>query len=356
MTWRECFLKNFRFETTGEIPKPMLFQRFEEETIKRWQREGLPKDIHSAQHFGFHRVELVPLNIAPMPPYEKEQKEGEIEEWRVGVERELTESVGQRLDDLERRFPIQSERDWAEFQKLLNPNSPARYPQFWDDYKYSVRERDYPLGLSLGSPFGWLMEWMGTTALSRWMRDNPSFVGGVAEYLAEFLIQATQRAAEELEIDFAIVQETAAYRGLTALSLETVRPLMLKPYQRITEYLRSHQIEFILVEAGGNVNDLVPLWVDAGFNGLYPLEIAAGMNPIQLRQRYGKELILIGGIDQNALIWGKRHIEDEVRGKVSVLWDESGYIPAPDRAISSEVSLENYEHYLELPGQISTSA
>ncbi|MBI1927193.1 hypothetical protein HYR99_23490 [Candidatus Poribacteria bacterium] len=354
MTWRDRFLKICRFEPNGEIPLPMLFQRFERETIKRWQREKLPKDIHLAQHFGFHRVELVPLNIAPLPPYEREQREEEIEEWRVGLERGLTESVGQKIDDLERRFPIHTERDWERFQKLLNPASPARYPRFWDDYKRRVKGRDYPLGLSLGSPFGWLMDWMGTTELSRWVRDNPAFVGGVADYLADFLIQAAQRAVEELDIDFAIVQETAAYRGLNVLSLDAVHRLMLKPYQRLTEYLRSHHIEFILVEAGGNVNDIIPLWVAAGFNGVYPLEVAAGMNPTKLRRQYGKGLTLIGGVDQNALVWGKRHIEEEVMGKASVLWKEGGYIPAPDGAISAEVSLENYEYYLELLGRVAS--
>lgn len=357
MTWREQFLKIFRFEPfepNGDIPLPMLFQRFERETIKRWQREGLPKDIHLAQHFGFHRVDLVPLNIAPMPSYERAQKE-EIEEWRLGMERDLTEIVGQKVDDLERRFPIQSKGDWTRFQKLLNPNSPARYPRFWDDYKRRVsisKGRDYPLGISLGSPFGWLMEWIGTVELSQLIRDNLSFVPGVAEYLADFLIQTTHRAVEELEIDFAIIHETATYRGMSILPLETIRSLMLKPYQRIAEYLRAHKIDLIFVEAQGNVNDLVSLWLEAGFNGVCPLEFAAGMNPVKLRQQYGKDLILIGGVDQNALVWGKRHIEDEVMGKVSLLWKQGGYLPAPDQAVSSEVALENYEYYLKLLDRI----
>jgi uroporphyrinogen decarboxylase len=351
MTWRQQFLKILRFEPTGEIPLPTLFQRFERETIKRWQREGLPKDIHLAQHFGFHRVDLVPLNISPIPPYERVQKE-EVEEWRVGVERELTDIVGQKVDDLERRFPVQNERDWERFKKLLNPASPARYPRFWDDYKRRVKDRDYPLGLSLGSPFGWLMEWVGTVELSQLIRDNLSFVQGIAEYLADFLIQTTHRAVEELEIDFAMAHETAAYRGMNTLSLETVRRLMLKPYQQISEHIRAHKIESIFVEAQGNVNKLIPLWMEAGFNGVCPLEFASGMNPVKLRRQYGKELILIGGIDQNALAWGKRHIEDEVMGKIAILWNKGGYLPAPDRSISSEVALENYEYYLELLGKI----
>ena len=47
--------------------------------------------------------------------------------------------------------------DWEqEFKPRLDPTSPGRYPPWWADYVHTVQERDYPLGISAGSFFGWV--------------------------------------------------------------------------------------------------------------------------------------------------------------------------------------------------------
>ena len=67
MNSRERFLAAMSFQPVDQVPLPCLFQQFEAETIRRWQREGLPRDVHAEQHFGFERMELVPVNLGLLP-------------------------------------------------------------------------------------------------------------------------------------------------------------------------------------------------------------------------------------------------------------------------------------------------
>ena len=72
------------------------------------------------------------------------------------------------------------------------------------------------------------------------------------------------------------------------------------------------------------------------------------MDPVAIRRKYGKDLGLIGAIDKRAMAKGKQAIEEEVMSKVPFLIETGGFIPTCDHAVPPDVSLENYQYYLEL--------
>jgi hypothetical protein len=72
------------------------------------------------------------------------------------------------------------------------------------------------------------------------------------------------------------------------------------------------------------------------------------MNYVELRREFGRDLILIGGIDLDALRRNKTAIYNEIEEKVPVLLAAEGYLPAADGRIREDVSFENYVFYREL--------
>ena len=58
--------------------------------------------------------------------------------------------------------------------------------------------------------------------------------------------------------------------------------------------------------AAGNIEQLIPLWLESRINYVWPLERTAGNDAIALRKKYGKELVLGSTIDKRALIKGKQ--------------------------------------------------
>ena len=86
---------------------------------------------------------------------------------------------------------------------------------------------------------------------------------------------------------------------------------------------------------------LVPDILDAGVDALNPLEVKAGVDPLELKQKYGDRLVLHGGI--NAVLWPeKEKIIEEIRQMVPKLKENGGYIFSSDHSIPNNVSLENF--------------
>jgi uroporphyrinogen decarboxylase len=86
------------------------------------------------------------------------------------------------------------------------------------------------------------------------------------------------------------------------------------------------------------------LWIEAGINGVYPMEVAAGMDVAQLRREYGQHLLMTGGIDKRALARGRDAIDDELAKRMPVA-ESGGYIPHLDHAIPHDVPYEAFVYY-----------
>ena len=90
-----------------------------------------------------------------------------------------------------------------------------------------------------------------------------------------------------------------------------------------------------------------------------PLEVAAGNDAVALRKEYGQDLILGGNIDKRALIKGKDAIKEEVMSKVPFLLGKGGYFPTVDHLVPPDVTLENYQYYVntmrEVAGMVKIS-
>lgn len=343
MNSRERFLAAMQFRTPDAVPMPCLFQRFEAETIRRWNREGLPRDIRPVEYFGFERCEYAPVSLGLFPAGEQADA-AEAREWEMGDRQHEDEAVA-RSDEVKVVYPLRQREQWVSFTRRLNADSPGRYPRFWADWARRRRERDYPLGICLDGPFSSLRGWMGARALGRAWREDRVWVEEMVSYLGDFAVAAAGRAAKDLRPDFAVVRELSAYRFPSVAPAEGVSELLSPWYRRLADFLAAEGVEVRVVEAPGNVADLIPLWVGSGFNGLCFAEVAAGLDVRSLRARYGNGLALIGNLDEGALAGARRDVADELLSKGGLV-SAGGYIPTPDRPVSSEVAFEDYEHYL----------
>jgi len=67
----------------------------------------------------------------------------------------------------------------------------------------------------------------------------------------------------------------------------------------------------------------------------------------KVREEY-PDLVIWGGIDKLALFHDERTIRREIMERVPPLLESGGYMPALDHVVPPEVSLENYETFLEI--------
>jgi uroporphyrinogen decarboxylase len=183
--------------------------------------------------------------------------------------------------------------------------------------------------------------------------DEPKLIEGMMDQVLYLDMAVAKRATEHLRIDAVRFWEDMAYKSGPLISPEMFKKFMIPRYKQITDFLRAKGIDVLYVESDGNVNELIPVWLDeCGVNLHNPLEVAAGMDGVALRKKYGKDLILCGNIDKRVFAKGKEAIRDEVMSKVPFLLETGGYFPCIDHAIPPNISFEDFRYFIDLLREI----
>jgi len=366
MTHRECLQKVLAGQPTDWVPSYEL--GCWGHTVERWWNEGMPRDrsrvgtmdmFEGEDLFGLDRRAFARLSIGMVPDFGYEVLE-ETERYVVArhgngvVTRALKEGTvrGTRMSmDTYLEFPVKDKATWDDVKRRYDPAAPVRYPFWWDEQARLWRDRDYPVVLLGNGAFGLysqLRSWVGTENISYLFYDNPALVEEMVEFNTEFLLALVERALRDVEFDYFNFFEDCAGKGGPLFGPELFRKFFMKPYRRIIDRFRQAGIQSIWVDSDGDIEALIPLWMEAGVNCFWPLEQASGMDPIRLRKKFGKGLILAGGLDKREIAKGKNAIERELRSKIPALLDQGGYIPHIDHAIDPDISYPNFLYYMEL--------
>ena len=352
MTERDRWVRAMHYQSVDHVPDEEF--GYWAETLTTWHDQGLPNHIvtdpMADRYFGFNRRDHVPLNLGLLPNFKYEIVE-EKEDHRIIVDEAgvtcLIRTDGSSSIPKYLKFPIETRADWDRFKERLDPNDPVRYPENWEALKQEWSVRDYPLGVSVGSLFGWLRNWMSFEHVTVTCIDDPAWIHEMMEYLTEFILAVIDRAVREVDLDFADFWEDMAFNMGPMISPAMFKDFMVPRYQRITSFLKEHGVDVVYVDCDGKIDELVALWMDGGVNCMFPLEIQSGSDPYPYREKYGERLLLLGGVDKTRLIAGKDEIRKEI-DRIAPLVQAGGYIPHADHRCPPDVTLENYRFYLDL--------
>ena len=169
----------------------------------------------------------------------------------------------------------------------------------------------------------------------------------MVETVADCVIGTLTRAIEAgARFDACGMWEDMCYSGGPLLSPQHFRQYLVPHYRRITDLLRRNGCDVVWVDCDGKIDDLIPLWLGAGVNCMFPIEIGTwGADAVRYRREYGRELLMMGGFDKHILAGTPEQIEAEVN-RLAPLVEEGGYIGFADHRVPPDVPLANYMHYL----------
>jgi uroporphyrinogen decarboxylase len=111
-----------------------------------------------------------------------------------------------------------------------------------------------------------------------------------------------------------------------------------------TEYKKTNPNIKLAWHSCGAVKQLIPDFIDVGLDILNPIQpLAKGMEPQQLKDEFGKDLIFFGGICVQDLLPNgtPEEITTEVNRRAEILGEDGGYIIAPAHNIQEDTSIEN---------------
>ncbi|MGQ9683917.1 MAG: uroporphyrinogen decarboxylase family protein, partial [Anaerolineae bacterium] len=146
-------------------------------------------------------------------------------------------------------------------------------------------------------------------------------------------------------LDFVQIWEDMAYKAGPMISPRLLREYMLPAYAELVQLFRQSGVRLIMVDSDGQANSLVPIWREAGIDGMHPCEMAAGADPILIR-RQNPGCALMGGMDKRLIAAGREGIDAELR-RLQPLLQEGGFIPQLDHFVPPDVAYEDYVYYCE---------
>lgn len=358
MNNRERFIKTLKFQECDH--PPFYPDGIWDTTLKRWIKEGYPEGVSIEEYFGIEPLKFVYAgpNTGPFPPFEEKVIE-ENDEIIIKIDR-----YGRKIRDFKNKttmpewieFPVKTPEDLKRIiDEKFNPDRiEERWSSNWDEKKegWLKDNRDYILFLDGGCYYGHLRNLCGVETASYLFYDAPGLVEELFERIYYFCEEGIKRIKKEgIKVDYLGFGEDIAYKTSTLISPVTFKKFLFPKYKRIVEMAKDAGIELVLYDSDGNLNPFMEMYFEAGIDTFIPCEVAADMDSVNLRKRYGKRIKMVGGIDKRVLARGKEEIKNEVKKKEKII-KEGGYIPRVDHSVSSDISLENYTYYINLLKEI----
>jgi uroporphyrinogen-III decarboxylase len=363
MTGQDRFLGVMDYKPVDRIPN------FEagvwDQTKARWIDEGLNEfDLHwdwftGEEYFAMDAREFINVKTGMMPEFAQEVIEKseryEIKRHANGVvTKALIEgTMGNMRSSMDQyvSFPVSNIDDFHELKKRFDPSLESRYPAQWKEILLPRwKNRRHVLSLPTnGNAMGFYClarQWMGTEGTAFAWSDHPALMHEIMEFGAEFAIEVFKPILEQTDIDYYLIGDDMAMKNGPMMSPEQFKSFIYSHMKKLIDFLKGHGVKYVAVDTDGNCEKLIPILLDAGVDALWPVERAAGMDPLELRRKFGKDLRLWGGVDKMEIAKGKEAIDKHL-GELVPLAEEGGFIPTVDHLVSPDISLENFRYYMK---------
>jgi len=323
------------------------------ETQAQWRQQGWdgrpPQEI-----FGTDRYNDVAANCGPAPPFAHQVIE-EDERTRLYINHEgilMREFKEHRDTSMPQfiKFPVATEQDFKKLaSERLGLKTRLRLTAQWKDR--IAKTKDLPLPRRCwpdrwGGFFGPLRNLMGLEGLCIAFYEQPKLVERMMAQRAEIMIALTGKITEHTPFETFWFWEDMAYNHGSLINPQMFRRFALPHYRRVVDWLRSRGVKYIGLDSDGDISELIPVWLEAGVNFLWPFEVEAGMDVVAVRKKYGHALAMGGGIPKTAVAKGGRAMRRAV-DRVMPLVEDGGYIPELDHGAPPDISWARFREYME---------
>jgi hypothetical protein len=318
----ERFRAVMDFQPVDRLPR-WEWAMWWDETIARWHGEGLSTNLVFSQVFDIARH----FGLDPYQQFWFSTTESTIDATQHHVEG-LVSNMDDYLRIRPRLFPnhdaaIESMRPWAEAQRRGEAVVWATFEGFfW-----------FPRTL------------MGFNKLMLAFYDQPELLHQINADLLSFNLRLFESMTRVCVPTFMTIAEDMSYNNGPMISKKVFDAFVAPYYRQLIPRLLELDIQPI-VDTDGDVTLLVPWLDEVGVSGVLPLERQAGVDGMELRQRYPK-LRMVGHFDKMTMNRGERAMRDEFE-RLTPLMKSGGFIPSVDHQTPPGVSLEQYRCYLRL--------
>jgi len=351
MTSRERVNAAFEGKDQDRVPR---HETFWAETIERWQGEGLEGDTQTVLEMlrgdfcgvGWNWPGIYPEQIVLEEDEETvvtRDGNGRTARWwkhRAGT----PEHIG---------FECNTKEAWeTKFKPMVLERGPqVDVPRLLKEYEQAQQSGRW-LHLTGVEPFEVTRAIIGDEDFAIGIALEPEWIADVSETFTDRILADYQLCLDAgMVFDGLWTYGDMAYNHATFCSPQMYKDIIWPQHKRLVDFAHQNGMKFIY-HTDGDVNGVMDLYLEAGFDALQPLEAKANMDVRKLCPQYGEDLTFFGNIDVMVMATNDRDkIEHELLTKLKAGMQTQRYIYHSDHSVPPTTSLETYQFIIELLDQ-----
>ncbi len=322
MNERERFRRLMRGEPVDR--PPFLEEGVREEVLDRWRTQGMPPGKTHVDLFG-------------LTPHEN-----------VGPDLKFGSGYFGRIVDLSA----------AEYRKAFDI-SPRRFPEDWNETVRRLENRDHIACIWASRGFFQALgvgDWPTLEKALIGTVRAPERIRGRLEQYGEFCSRMLEMTMQDMDPEFIYLSEPISNNTGPLISPDMFEEFMIPVYRRIVASARRLGCENILLSTYGDTSLLFPVLIEAGVSILWISEAAEvpELDYRRVRERFGSELGLIGGIPLSILRSGSPDlVRETLEDSVPPLLRSGRYVPLAGGRVREGVHWSMYQCYREVLAELT---
>ena len=243
---------------------------------------------------------------------------------------------------------IKNPGDWDRIKKeRFDLDNPNRIIDVETLRKRHPGDRDYPLGVNCGSMIGRIRDMLTFEGLAYAVYDYPSMVEDMIETSCRLVEHSLDQLLPHFDFDYASGWEDICFKNGPIVSVDFFNSIVVPRYARIGKRLSEHGIDIWYTDCDGDIRALVPGFLEAGINTMFPFEVNGSGHPGALLDQYEGRLKILGGVDKTRLIAGPDATREYLES-IAPWVERGGFIPFCDHRCPPDVDYDDYLAYLTM--------
>lgn len=377
MTHRQRAMNILHYKEVDRLP--IVHFGFWPETLEKWHQEGhlteeeargwgdgntADASITKKMGFDFNWCSTMPPATFLAPPFErkviKELPDGSrhLQDWTGSILLDIpgAGSIPAEIDHL-----LKDRESWEEHYKHRYQwfedrveLAPVRIGQEMVPFNEGGREflqkdeRDYPYGLFAGSMYGHIRDVIGLENISMMPMMDPELFEEILDTVCSLSYRIVEYTLKQgVKFDFLHFWEDICFKNGPLIQPAFFKEKVGPYYKKITRLAADYGIDIVSLDCDGLIDLLIPTWLENGVNTMFPMEVGTWEASIApWREKYGKELRGVGGMNKTVFSKDRAAIEAEVE-RLKPLVELGGYIPCPDHRIAPDGKWDLVQYYAE---------
>jgi len=271
----------------------------------------------------------------------------ETDEYVIGLDgygRRVKLCKGSATIPLPLDYPVKDMDDWLKVKPHYG-FSEERFGKDWEQVAREHLEAGRVVTVSIPGGFDEPRQLLGEEGLCLAFYEQPELIHDILTTIGNTAVRVLDRVSATVPVDLLSVHEDMAGKSGSLAGPKQIEEFIKPYYRKVWDLLQDRGARLFGQDSDGDMNGVIDAFLDAGINLMYPMEPAAGMDVVTIREKYGTRLAFHGGIDKHVIRRSKEEIVAELEYKIPPMVAAGGCVLGLDHRIPNGTPLEHYKFY-----------